>query len=533
MLFEASCSFLMYLLKSFHKNLFIKIACLAVLAFILHAIVLKFIFPGYYSPLYPHHSDFYIPVALANSPHDFFQYRYLGYSRPVAIFLIKIIGFLGIHGAILFTVLNVMINCVISATLFRRLLKVPFNAFFIVLFCIYCYLLFSHPYFYTFYTHDVLSHLSYFFLITGGVLFFTQQEKNFRKALLLLFSFSLIGFLVKETYMVVELFFVLLGSAFNYKRRSLKTALSPVLAVTAAIGIVLIFNLCIKSVFINFHNAPTDPYYIRLTPASIFNELLLYTKEAFNFLHGIIIVGMGLLIPLFFRSKEKKVAYLITGCLVGIVLSWIPNAVIPNHHNGSYSFNGSYVFYLPLLAIPLIKMKDVMTRVSVAMLALVCIISPLTSKADYDRQWWVLEQEGTQRNLLRELDTLMNTVNNHEYQGKILITGLTMPFYPFHHPLVLKEYPNSEFAIYDVVNYTTATEMRRENLVKFIKPADVRINEYAGVWIFAANGTLLKNISLDQQTKEKIIAVNDYQDLIVYPNAEKKTILELALKKSE
>src|SRR5215213_344776 len=92
----------------------LQITCFTFIALIVHAFVLKFFFPGYYSPLYPHHSDFYISIALAHSPNDFFQYSYLGYSRPLGMFFMKLIGFLGLHGAILFTVINVALNCSLS-----------------------------------------------------------------------------------------------------------------------------------------------------------------------------------------------------------------------------------------------------------------------------------------------------------------------------------------------------------------------------------------------------------------------------------
>jgi len=82
------------------KSELIQISFLTAIALVIHAVALKFIFPGYYSPLYPHHSDFYISVAMAHSPNDFFQYGYLGYSRPLGMFLLKFIGLPGVHGAI-------------------------------------------------------------------------------------------------------------------------------------------------------------------------------------------------------------------------------------------------------------------------------------------------------------------------------------------------------------------------------------------------------------------------------------------------
>ena len=69
------------------------------LALLIHGLVLYFVFPGYYSPLWPNHSDFYIPVALAQSNLAFTDY--LRFPRPMGFIFSGLIGHLGTRGAML------------------------------------------------------------------------------------------------------------------------------------------------------------------------------------------------------------------------------------------------------------------------------------------------------------------------------------------------------------------------------------------------------------------------------------------------
>jgi hypothetical protein len=506
---------------------FVQMIYLTVLALIVHAIVLKFIFPGYYSPLYPHHSDFYISVALAHSPGDYFLYNY---PRPVGLFFLKIIGSLGIHGAILFTIINVAVNCSLTAILFRHLLSIKFRWQFILAFFCYCFLLFSQSYFYTFYTHDVFSHLSYFFLIAGALLFYKFHTRHKAFGYISLFFFSGIAFLCKETYALTALLIAFIWMIY-YKKKSLSMAISPLLTITGTLLLVLIFNVSIKSVFVNYeNNSISDPYYVNLSLLSICNELYRYAGEGLNFINWMLIAMVLFLGFLHFRDRDKKVSYILIGCFVAAFLSWIPNALIPNHHNGGYSFNGAYLLYLPLLSIPFLGTQGKFFQLLRIGLLISCIISPLFNKKEYSKQWWVLEQENTQRNLLNSLGSLMKELKpTSGYSEYILITGLRMPFYPFHHPQSLKDYPNSKFAMYDVVNYSLTAKAERDNLVKFIRPADVKIGDYTAIWIFADNGSMLRKLTMTPAIAAAIIK-NNYQDIVIYPDSTKNQKLSSLLK---
>src|ERR1700754_1835226 len=105
----------------------IQLFLLTLLALLVHAFVLKFIFPGYYSPFYPYHSDFYLAEALANAPNFGSIKNYIGATRPVGMFFLRLTGYLGLYGAIAFTVVNVAVNVAITALLLQRILKLKFN----------------------------------------------------------------------------------------------------------------------------------------------------------------------------------------------------------------------------------------------------------------------------------------------------------------------------------------------------------------------------------------------------------------------
>lgn len=421
------------------------------------------------------------------------------------------------------------INCCLSALLIQRILKIEFKWPFVLVFFIYCYLLFSQSYFYTFYTQDVLSHLSYLFLITGACLFYFWNGRRWIIANCILAILCLIAFLCKETYGLAAMVFA--GIWFLYaKRKPLLPAILPLLMVGGALAIVMAFNLVIKSTFINLNSGAADPYYINRKPASIFREMCIYAREGLNILDWGIIVIIGFLVCLRrYEKKDKKVFYIFWGCILAALSSWLPNALIPNHHSGGYSFNGAYLIYLPIILTPLLWYNGPILRALVIAMLIAGITSPVFNQKEYAKQWWVLEQENTERHLLKSLDTLMNGIKPMGPNQHILLTGLTMPFYPFHHPKSLKVYPNMNFATYDVVCYPILPRMGRYDQVKFIKPSDVLIKEYTSVWMFAGNGALIGTLDIDSVVI-RAIEKSNCLDLVLYPDSVKNTRLASIIK---
>lgn len=517
----------MYSIITGHKKSLIQVVVLSIVALLVHGIVLKFIYPGYYSPLYPNHSDFYIPVAMANSPDDFFQFKYLGYSRPIGLFSLKFIGLFGTKGAILFTIINVALNVSLTVILFTRLLNIEFKWPFVVAFCIYSYLLFSQAYFYNYYTHDTFAHSSYFFLIAAACCYYMLYKTHRLWAHIILFTFELLAFLSKETYALSVLFLTFLWFIY-YRKKSFLTAISPFLLTVAVVVLIAAFNLIIKSTFVNLQHGSKDPYYVNLTPASVLSEMLAYFHEGLNWLNRLIVAFFAYLAIKYYRRSQLDISLIFAGCIIATFLSWLPNALIPNHHYGGYSFNGLYLLYLPIIYCSKFWSEKAGVRWLAITLLVACLLTPVLNKKEYAKQWWDLEQENTQRNILKSLDTLIPQINSPVQTKKILITGLTMPFYPFHHAGSLKEYRNSGQATYDVINYSQELPTERDNGVKFIKPQQVEINQYDMVWLFANNGLLLRKLPLTPQLADSIVKNNGI-DLIINPDNEKNEKLSVLI----
>jgi peptidoglycan/LPS O-acetylase OafA/YrhL len=471
----------------------------AVIALVMHAIVLRFIFPGYYSPLYPQHSDFYIPAAFANSPDTFGSL--LAWPRPVSMIFSKFIGYSGIHGSIACVVALVCVNCALTALCIKSIAKMAFSPQLIVVFTAYCYLLFSSPYFYIFYAQDIGAHLSYFFLILGAYIYYSAFNKNAILAGSILFICSLLAFLSKETYGLAALSICLLWFIYYRKVSALKAAL-PFIMISAALVLAVVNNLLIKSIFINPGAVANDPYHISLNPIIVLREFFLYAKESMNAANIGLIALLGYL---FFKSRtdnKKALIYITFGCIAGAILSWVPNAILPNHHYKGYSFNGAYLLYVPLLLFPVLWVGKNITRAVVITLMVLCFGSPLLNIAKYKDNDWVLIQENTQRNLLNALGPLIANIHPSREPQKILIEGITFPFHPFAFPQSLRTFSNAKYAHFDVVSYGPLPAGGvRNDLVKFINPSDSGLVNYQEKWVFDKDG---KSIMSENLAAERI-----------------------------
>lgn len=471
-----------------------------ILALIIHAAVLKFIFPGYYSPLYPQHSDFYIPATLANSSHPNYSFiGLLGWPRPMHMTFMKIIGYTGIHGSIACVIALVAVNCVLAALLIKRIFNLSFNWKLVAGFSIYCFLVFSQPYFYIFYAQDIGTHLSFFFLLWGAHLFYTTFNRSTMLANLLLFSCGLLAFLSKETYGLVGLFLALLWVIY-YRRVSLLKAILPLLVIGIAFIIAFIINVVVKSAFVNPDASAESPYHISLQPFVVLRQWLLYARESLNIANiSIISLLLAFLIFSYQKVAKKELLYIVIGCMIAAGLAWVPNAVLPNHHYKGYSFNGAYLFFLPLLLLPILWVEFNRKKVAVVLGLSLCFLSPLLDIPKYkdESNTWVLYQEKTQRNLLNGLEASIKTLTPSKTPQKVLIEGITFPFQPFVFPEALRVYPNAVFANFDVVNHNPSIQNGdRADLVKFVKPEDSGLVEYDQKWIFNEEGQLVSTQNL-------------------------------------
>lgn len=459
-----------------------------ILAVVVHALVLRFIYPGYYSPLIPFHPDCYMPAALANSS----EATYTGFftaPRPITYDFMKLIGIFGIYGSIACVIALVCVNISLGFLLIKRILNISFSLFLIIVFIGYCYLLFSHPNFYIFYTQDIGTHLCYFFLLIGAYSYYNMFKKYCILSNIILFFCCLLSFFSKETYVLSALFVAFVWFIY-YKKTSVLNASLPFLIIILAIGTMLIYNVRIHSTFVDLNAVKGTTYQINFNPLNILKEWFLYLKESYNLVN--ILIVFLIIVLLFSTKNEHKKEFILVAlaCVGAAFVAILPNALLPNHHFSGYSFNGSSLFYLPLLFIPILNVERKGRKIFLlTILAVLCFVSPILNISKYKYNNWSLVQEDTQRNLLNTLDALIKDIKPASKPEKILVQGITFPFCPFHHPQAIRVFPNAKFANFDIVRFDSPNKDRKD-LVRFIMPADTGTNKYDQQWVFDNEGKL-------------------------------------------
>jgi peptidoglycan/LPS O-acetylase OafA/YrhL len=474
------------------RNVLIFIGLLSV-AWLMHFIVLYFIFPGHYNPLAFHHSDFYIPAAFAYASGDGYSFaNLLNWPRPLFMYSYKLSGYLGHPGSVAWVVTIVFLNCALLALLVKRVLNLKIDAYFCLFYALYCYLLFSQPYFYTFYSQDIGSQLSFLLLLLGSLGFVGLVEKNNILASVVLFLCATCAFLVKETYILSMGFITFCWFVYYVKQDRLKS-IAPGIAVLFSVMIAALVNFKTKSVFVNLEAEQGSDYHINLSPLSILQELARYSNEA---IAPALVVVFGLLLFQLYKSyKNRMLVIAVFACAIFALLSWLPNALLPFHHYQGYSFNGLYVFFAIIFFAAKMLQDQRYSKKTLWILTVLAILSPLSSLHNYgdSRNTWVIAQEKIQINMLAGFTKATAQLLPMEKNITVLITGITAPFHPFAFPESIRSFKGGSKAnYYFVVPKEFPVNLGKTvDLVSFIAESDKAAVTYDQEWQFDEQGNLL------------------------------------------
>lgn len=500
-----------------------EIALLMGLAFIIHALVLLFVFPGYYNPLWPNHSDFYIPVALAESALSYTDY--FRFPRPVGVIFLDAIGCLGVRGSMLVVIAAALLNTALTAALFRGVAGIELGWPFLWAFTSYVFLVFSHPYFYVFSTYDGFSQLSYLLLVSAAWFFFKWNAIPYIAYLIISATLLLFSFLFKETYSLSAL---LLGAIWFYANRpkGIIQAAMPIIVVSVALAIIFLINAINGSPFTGGASHVGSPYLIVLSPLDLMIEWRRYAADGLNLLTISLILLVASTTFIFLGGIGVRRWLAIILPLAG-ALAWLPNAALPNHYSSGYSFNGIYLMYMPVLFTALLWRVGSIVRVLSAAFVAGMFCSPIFFDSAYKSNAWILKQEDRQRNLLQALEGLAAVLTSDVGSQRILVTGIDFPFTPFDHGLSIRSFTRGKDIQFDVLTYkprgvgVAAFPLleAQPSGVKFILNQDVNFLQYQQVWAFNSDGTLAKYVSepsllLKSEAKEGFSA----PELLLYPN---------------
>jgi len=470
-----------------------ELVLLLVVAAVLHAVVLCLVFPGYYRPLWPNHSDFYIAPALAHS--GFGIADYVRFPRPVAMLFFGAIGMLGINGTMLLLVTLAVLNLVLIASLVRRALGLELSLAFVLAFAGYSLLVFAHPYFYRFATYDAVSQLSLLLLLLAAACWMRawSGQRSFPWEGLA-FVLCLLAFLAKETYGPSALVVAAAAGVGEWLRRRYK-AFMPLASALIALVSGLALNRLNGSPFTGAANAPDSPYRIDLSSASLIGQYLQYASDGLN---GLTIAALVGAIMIVLASKDIRIRWAVVVLPVAGVLAWLPNSALPNHHDAGYSWGAAGLLFIPFLLLPLTAQAAGRRWLAFAGVAL-AFVGFLVNGPGPGSQW-VLEQEARQRRLLQDIERLVVGLPQGGSDQRILVTGIDFPYSPFDHGLALRSIGPVERVHFDVVRYVASgpgvAALPQLNAlpsgVRFVAPDEADPASYAQVWAFRSNGSLVR-----------------------------------------
>ncbi|WP_193747498.1 acyltransferase family protein [Cellvibrio sp. OA-2007] len=475
-------------------NGIVTVIALCGVAWLVHFFALNFVFPGHYSPLAFHHSDFYIPASFAFAPGDGHSFiNLLNWPRPLFMWIYKFTGYFGHPGSVAWVVGVVFLNCALTALLAKRLLGLVVDRAFVVFFALYCFLLFTQPYFYTFYTQDIGSQVSYLLLLLGFYSFLLLSERHFYVGTSCVLLFSSCAFLVKETY-ILSFGFLTFCWFIYYLRTDWKKAIAPGVAIFIAGVISALINFKTKSVFVNPDAASDTSYHISIAPLSVLKELARYASEGIA--PALVLAFLLIIFQVHKVYKNKQLTILACVCVAFAFLAWLPNALLPNHHYEGYSFNGLYVCCLLLFFVLKMVQDKISFRPLLIALLVLAVLSPLTSMKRYQgtRNTWVLAMESVQKNMLNGFSKAAAQLIGKPQPVNVLVSGIASPFHPFAFPSSIRSFRGGENANYYFIppKEFAANLGNKIDLVQFITAEEQGNYHFDQEWKFDDQGNLVE-----------------------------------------
>ncbi|HVN82749.1 MAG TPA: hypothetical protein VMW38_27450, partial [Terriglobia bacterium] len=398
------------------------------LAVLSYYLCLRFIHPGYFNPLYPHHVDFYGPPGMA---YDLENWRsYITWARPVGFGALFVVGQFGLGGSILALTLICLLNSALTVSLVRRMTGEPVSVFAILLFF---FSIFSHPYFYWNYRHDLFATLSFGYLISAMHLWWAFQETKRRWHLIACAALITAMCFTKETYMV-SLVVLWIFQIWIIKAETRRTAAWLLAFSILSIGVSILFQVLGGSAFVNPKADSASAYAIDFNPSSIAGLYWSYLKTLFN-------PATALLVLFSFLcniGNTKRMLHALMFLCMGLA-AYLPNAVLPHHFLPKYSWVGAtfcfgVTLFVPSSVLPRVAADRlrlglaVRPTITVVLLSLLAYFGWRGNDKHYAATRWIIDQEVYNRNILNSFPKLrmlpLVTTN-------ILVAGLDGPFHPF------------------------------------------------------------------------------------------------------
>lgn len=499
-----------------------------------YVLALVFVLPGRLDPIAIPHSDLYMPLAIANAPYN------PAMPRPVGALFDFWRGQFGLSTSILMSLCVVFANCLLTVHLLRRwMIRNAFpihRAGLLLGLALYGWSVFTHPFFYIFAAWDAYAQISYLCLGLGWLWWCRFEHRRWLAGAGFLVLVT-VAFLAKETY--IASFLLLLGFfhpvgktpwAGAGRREPLWRVLFERrnwwLPVLACVGFLAAFAVgrALKSPFTSDTAFADDAYKISLAPLSVLREWFRYLKDGWS---GWNLLALCLVVVAARRvSVGRSLAWPCALLIFAGVLAWLPNATLPNHHFGLYSFTGSYLTYAPILLLcasfgfrrgnPGRK-----TSLLFGLCVLLMAALPLLNQRLYKRSEvaFYLAQTERQAQLVQSLEALSTQLPKKN--ARVLLTGIVPPFNPFDHPAAFHGFFPTHGLQLDVLAYGHYGRQLLEvddgsSQIRRIHAPDLDMAvPYDAIWRVDFSGRVLAGQAPSDQTAVSMGLTRD--DLTRYP----------------
>ncbi len=470
-----------------------RFALALALALLAYWACLQFVFPGYFSPLDPLHSDYYLIPGITADGEPLAEK--LHYPRPLGFLVLWTIGHLGLAGATAVIVAVTLINAALMVELWRRLAPFALSWWAVLL---YLASLFAHPQFYLNHSHDTMATLSLAYLLLAMHCWLSWRQGGQRSwyvaALLLLFVLAF----TKETYYPAAMLFWLV-QVFDVPGGRRRWAVGFFAGVVAFELTAVAVNLGTRNAFIQPSANPTDPYFMSLAPASLaaaFSKLLSYLFTPVL----AVVTALSLLLAFARRNLRRPAAVFFVAGLSAL----LPHAVLPNHIAPEYGWVGAVLCLSPILLIsreslaallpaPTPRRLAAATTIAFAAVNLISIAGWSLDRSPYEHHRWRTEQQQILGNVQLALPKLRAAAADAR---EILVTGLKSPFHPFY----IEHYESYIAFGFGRERRWTVTMMRDaprggEDLVRRMGAEGVNLTDFDLAFTFDPDGRLLRQVS--------------------------------------
>lgn len=465
------------------------------LIFICYFLSLRYIFPGYFNPILPHHTDQidYYRDFQGSTFWDFWVS-----ARVVGDFLLSLVGIGSYKSVLLFGIIITILNICLIFKIYQNIIGENINVFVKISFLL---LIFSHPTFYINYTYDIFSTIALFFFLVA-VLVWYKCEINFKKTIIV-GLLILLSLLTKETYGVSIIVFLIFQALIN-KFEKRKYAIYLVVSSILLLILTLIRSKFMGSTFVSFSPDKDSPYFVSYDMISLLKTFLYYFKNGINFY----IILMIILVFVVAIIKKKFILEIIMMLAIGLS-AYIPYSVLPNHIVPHYVW-----IAVPLMSSVILVLStiEIDRRIVNSILTLILILNFTTTlgyKNDYTNNMWAVKPESVNRNISKSL----NFVKEHiEPEDKVLITGLYSTEETWYKSMY---YVKDTFDVkVDLTVLNTGFE-DDTNYTKLRNIGNINVEEFDKIFVYNTDG-ILKEYYVNSNAEELEI-IKEQKAQILYP----------------